>query len=421
MYRNDYGIADVLQLLGISFELPRGGRNSVRIECPFCHTKDFSIDFVKNAWHCFHCGKDEDVGGGMFGLYAHLRGLSSKKEAKDEVEERLFGPADDKQYKRIEINKQRETNYPAKIAIRDIAYKLLLPQLELWSKHRQALYERGLTDQDIAGGQYASVPFGDFEGYARRIKAAGGILSHVPGFLRRSNGNWTLTNVYASGIMIPVVDAFRRIQGIQIRLDDPPDPHHKYRWLSTGSRPSGGKAHGWVHVAGTVSEKAAILTEGPLKANVIHALHEAHPTVLAVPGVNLLEKLKPTLEFAKQKGMTEIVGGFDMDLFKNPVVLLNFFKMDDLIENLGMRIRHMTWDAAYKGFDDYLLACKQAGQSPSVRLWTISQLIGRGLGRYVIESMQKEPDAVKKDIWKRVYEYMRGHNLVPENLTRQKG
>lgn len=413
MYRNDYGIADVLQLLGIPFDMPTSGRREVRIKCPYCGTKDFSVNLERSTWHCYHCGKDQDIGGGMFPLYADIRGLRDNKEAKKEIEERLFGSQGDRAYKRVEIKVKKAKDYPAKVAVRDIAYKMLVRQLPLWSKHRQALYARGLNDQDIQDGQYLTVPYGGYESIAENLIKAGVSLAHVPGFLQRSNGHWTMTNAYNSGIMIPVVDVFKRIQGIQIRFDKPMNPHNKYQWFTTAGRPQGGHARGWVHVAGSVCAKTVLLTEGSLKANVIFALSDKKPAVIAVPGVNVLEFLKPTLEIFKKNGTTAIVGAFDMDMFQNPIVLLAFFKMDELITGLGMTIRHMTWDRSYKGFDDFLFACKQKGMMPAVKKWTLIELLERGLTKYVLQSFESEQDPGKKQIWKRVCDYLSSHGILP--------
>ena len=50
---------------------------------------------------------------------------------------------------------------------------------------------------------------------------------------------------------------------------------------------------GWTHLAGDV-KPTILLTEEPMKANVIHALTGL--TVLAVPGVNSLTQLQMALE-----------------------------------------------------------------------------------------------------------------------------
>ena len=62
--------------------------------------------------------------------------------------------------------------------------------------------------------------------------------------------------------------------------------------MSSRGLPGGHGAEGWVHIAGQPSEQV-ILTEGPLKADVIHYLTGI--TVIAVPGVNSLNHLEKAL------------------------------------------------------------------------------------------------------------------------------
>ena len=61
-----------------------------------------------------------------------------------------------------------------------------------------------------------------------------------------------------------------------------------------------------------------LLTEGPLKADVIHYI--TGQTVIAVPGVNSLKHLKETLEYLQSQGTTKVMTCFDMDYLKNPHV-----------------------------------------------------------------------------------------------------
>ena len=83
-------------------------------------------------------------------------------------------------------------------------------------------------------------------------------------------------------------DVKGRIQGMQVRLDSA--KKRKFRWVSSAGLPEGCGAKTWVHLAGD-PRPLVLLTEGPMKADVIHAL--TGQTVLAVPGVNSLAQLGP--------------------------------------------------------------------------------------------------------------------------------
>ena len=74
---------------------------------------------------------------------------------------------------------------------------------------------------------------------------------------------------------------------MQIRRDNA--ARRKFRWVSSTGRTDGCKAEGWVHIAGK-PRNMVLLTEGPMKADVIHYL--TGQTVLAVAGVNSLTQLE---------------------------------------------------------------------------------------------------------------------------------
>lgn len=356
MYQHDFGIADVMKLLGMASPEPRAGKSEALMTCPFCgREKKFTVDLVKNTWHCYYCGKDHEIGGGMLHLYAYYRNLADVKSANKEIRERLFGKDNEKNYKRVAVNVKKVDDEPAPIEKRSSAYRALLPLLKLSSMHIQKLRDRGLSDRDIELGLYRSVPYRGFEAIAEILTENGIDLSHVPGFLCRHSGQWTLTNAYSSGIMIPVIDFYGRIEGFQIRFDEPKDPHNKYMWFSTAGRPLGGRTYGWVHIAGR-PQKTVYITEGPLKGNVIHAL--SGMTVISVPGVNSINHLEPTLDYFKSKGTTTIVNAFDMDLFSKKEVQQAFKRMNGVIRSHDLKLQLIKWDNKYKGLDDYLYSRK---------------------------------------------------------------
>lgn len=138
--------------------------------------------------------------------------------------------------------------------------------------------------------------------------------------------------------MIPVRDTQGLIQGLQVRLDN--TDRRKFRWISSGTFSCGCKAQGWVHLAGEPKSKM-LLTEGPMKADVINALTGL--TVLAVPGVNALTKLEEALSHLRQAGLREIKTAFDMDYCTNWYVQKGYEELLRLLARIGFRYGTYVW------------------------------------------------------------------------------
>lgn len=113
----------------------------------------------------------------------------------------------------------------------------------------------------------------------------------------------------------------------------------------------GCKAEGWTHLSGPV-RPMLVLTEGPMKADVINALTGL--TVLAVPGVNTLTQLELTLTELRSEGLDEIKTAFDMDFATNHHVQNGYNNLLQLLGDMGFRYGTYLWDPAYKGLDDYI-------------------------------------------------------------------
>jgi len=90
-----------------------------------------------------------------------------------------------------------------------------------------------------------------------------------------------------------------------------------------------------------------VLTEGPMKADVIHALTGL--TVLAVPGVNSLTQLETTLSDLRAEGVAEIKTAFDMDFATNYHVQNGYNNLLSLLGNMGFQFGTYLWDPRYKG------------------------------------------------------------------------
>ena len=182
------------------------------------------------------------------------------------------------------------------------------------------------------------------------MQGAGADPRGVPGFFRTKAGWWSFVH-QRPGILIPVRDTHGMIQGLQLRLDN--TENRKFRWISSVELTGGCGSPAWTHLAGRPS-RMIVLTEGPMKADVIHALSGL--TVLAVPGVNALQRLEESLTELRAQGVREIKTAFDMDYITNCYVQSAYEKLLVLLGRMGFRYGTYVWDSRYKGLDDFIWA-----------------------------------------------------------------
>ena len=162
-----------------------------------------------------------------------------------------------------------------------------------------------------------------------------------------------LSEIIACGA-VPVVRLdriFRQSYGSRIAANAKLIRHGKFRWVSGTGRTDGCKAEGWVHIAGE-PRAMVLLTEGPMKADVIHYL--TGQTVLAVAGVNTLTQLELILPQLHEQGVERIMTAFDMDFMENPHVQGGYRTLVSLLSDAGFRYGTYLWDPRYKGLDDYV-------------------------------------------------------------------
>lgn len=348
-----FHISDIISILGLPY--PALGQTSYYIPCPCCdkepHKKHLNINVKKDVFRCPRCG----VSGGIFDLYSLFTGVPRDKVL-IALTERLGTPT------RVDRPKVKIEKHLPSVAIcecpitdvesRHATYSALLAKLSLAKDHKENLLNRGLTESDIERLGYKTTPIIGMSSLAKQLQSDGLYLAGVPGFYRTETGDWTFVKE-KRGILIPVRDANGLIQGLQIRRDNV--QKRKFRWISSTDQKDGCKAEGWTHLAGKITQQI-ILTEGPMKADVIHALSGL--TVLAVPGVNTLTHLKLTLEKLRSQGVTEIKTAFDMDFSTNIHVQNGFNNLLALLDEMEFRFGTYVWDPRYKGLDDYIWAQK---------------------------------------------------------------
>lgn len=343
-----FSMSQVVSLLNLPG--PPGGRSAYYIQCPCCddspRKKHLNINLKKEVFRCPKCG----VHGGIFDLYALYTGVP-----RDKVRETLVENLGTAEIRKTEPRKPLPEDVPesplADIDIRHATYSALLSKLSLAEDHKENLIGRGFTESEIKQLGYKTAPVVGMSVIARQLQAEGFGLAGVPGFYRTGTDSWTFIQE-KRGILIPVRDQQGRIQGLQIRRDNV--SRRKFRWISSSFQLDGCGAVGWTHLAGTARSRI-ILTEGPMKADVIHAL--TGMTVLAVPGVNALTQLEIALKGLREEGLEEIKTAFDMDFATNHHVQNGYNDLLRLLDRMGFRYGTYLWDARYKGLDDYIWEC----------------------------------------------------------------
>ena len=344
----EINIWDVLSLLRLGE--PKYGSSSFNVACPCCddgRDKHLNINVSKEVFRCPKCG----VSGGMLALYSLYTNVPIQK-AGAAIRDRMGITDNSYQPKRrepIKVHRETVKEYPiTDIDTRHATYSALLNCLSLSKDHKENLLRRGLTEDEIVRLGYKTTPVMGMPSIARQLLTDGLYLAGVPGFYRNEKDEWTFVNDNR-GILIPVRDEEGRIQGLQIRLDNV--EKRKFRWMSSTDRKDGCRAEGWTHFSGEPSE-TLVLTEGPMKADVINAL--SGWSVLAVPGVNALKKLKASLETLRAKGLKRVQTAFDMDMLTNPNVKNGFEELLALLDEMDFTFGTYLWDPRYKGLDDYL-------------------------------------------------------------------
>lgn len=337
-----WDVTSVLNLPGAP-----SGRSSYYIPCPCCDSKPgdkhLNINLRKEVFRCPKCG----VSGGIFDLYSLYTGIP-RDDVREAMAERLGLSEKPYRPERRPVVKEVEESPAAGIETRHRTYTALLGKLSLASDHRENLSGRGLKEDEITEFGYKTTPVLGMAKIAKELVQEGCELSGVPGFYQTESDDWKFT-VNQRGILIPVRDDKGRIQGMQIRRDDV--EKRKFRWVSSSELKGGCRAEGWTHLAG-LPAGTMLLTEGPMKADVIHALTGL--SVLAVPGVNALTQLEIALKQLKELGLEKIMTAFDMDMATNPHVQKGYRQLLLLLDRMGFRFGTYLWDGSFKGLDDYV-------------------------------------------------------------------
>lgn len=371
MAANNYIYIDVVDtaiICGLDIKQSTIGNEEVEARCPYCGDYRYRMYLSHKpdnaTFWCHNCG----TGGNAVTLYAHFNPEGKRMTNSEAFSELMHHP----QVRCEEMAYTVRQEDPIRpLHERSEIYLELLKLLDLEKKHYINLRNRGLSDEIIAGNMYRSIP----TDYSKRQYVVNELskrydLSGVPGFYTK-NHKWQMSNCRLSGILMPVADRNNFIQGLQIRLDEPPPKiitkpdgtkvekkGDRFRWLSTGGMSNGKKYYengtgisSYIHVVGDLNSDVLHITEGPMKADIASYLSDGE-LFIGLTGVQNLRYLREVIIALKPKRILECI---DMDVRSNENVQKAQSKIRAICTPLVDDYRPFTWPVEQKGIDDWLL------------------------------------------------------------------
>lgn len=400
-------ISDIVDLLGLERSPHNNpGSRSIKVHCPFCDHKGYTmdVDLVSNVYHCFHCPEDMQKNTGALDLYSRVRmggpsrNFDRKKVFRSLCEE-LGGKAPHGIVPRREII-VRDTNiYPASDEKLNQVYSALLklPYLRLHKKHADNLIGRGLPERlvysrkrkfatlppsymivkDHPGGKstadwYWSKNIDDIRknspvlrNYSWKDIAAGVIIATdlihqgldlrgVPGFFHITPKKWAFR--YDPGMLVPTISFEGNIVGFQTRRDTLNKSGLRYMTLSSKGLPDGVTANiARTHVVhnreAITSHTNVLITEGPLKADIalwyLTRDRASDVAVIALQGVKNTREVPKIAKLLKEAGVTKVYSAFDMDKCGNVAVADAGVALRRMFTEAGLQVETMVWDRPY--------------------------------------------------------------------------
>lgn len=353
-----------IEYLGLSNQYPPKA-GSGNYMCPVCgepakpRKKKLNINFDKNMFRCPRC----DFKGGPHHFWAYFRNMPTSgadwtKEVWKDFQSVADGasPETRSSAEAKHVSNERERLDEDHI---DKVYRAFLKKLTLEPRHREDLQRRGLSDAAISSGGYKSIQQKGIECICRELEDEGYRLLGVPGFYKE-DGHVTFVS-YGAGYLIPCLGVDRKVVSLQLRKEKVEPGGTRYFTISSSGKREGTKGIAHPHFTGGCGKKI-IITEGPLKANIIKSFTGI--PCIAVLGVNSLNGIEDMLKELKKRGVREIVLAYDMDMMTNQHVLKALRQLENMVVSYGFAYCRLTWDPGtantegvfpYKGLDDYLL------------------------------------------------------------------
>ena len=354
-----FTIMDVASLLRLNIR--REGSGHIYVDCPICGDRrgKMNLNLTKNVWRCNYCGE----GGGMLALYAKVYRISNSDAYKEICDALQTGSAASAYSTPSPAGPNPQAERASEQEIHR-TFTTMMSALSLTPAHREHLRsKRGLTDAQIDQFGFKSTPPPEFcRILARQLAEFGCRVQGVPGFYIDDYGKWTIKfHRRTSGILIPVRSVEGLLCGLQTSLDkpirdkdDPPEKSGiKYLTLSSTGKNMGTTSKCPVHFAGDPCSRAVYVTEGALKADIVHAL--TGRSLAAMIGANNTAGLDEPFAFLRKNGTEEIIEAEDMDKYSKDMVSKGASKVCQLAIKHGMTCRRLVWNPNYKGIDDWQL------------------------------------------------------------------
>lgn len=361
----DFDLLDTARICDLDIDETTAHKDDVAVRCPYCrdykHRMFLSHKPGNNAFWCHNCGAT----GSAVTIYADFNPEGKRLTNFEAYREMLR--RDDIRKNEIPLDVTESNIYNIRpLNERSEIYLALLKLLDLEEKHHSNLHNRGLTDEMIAGNMYRSIPT-DSNIRRKVIDTLSSYydLSGMPGFYTKNN-RWQMANCTRSGFLIPVCTYDNKIQGLQIRLDEPPPKvvtlsngekvekkGERYKWFSTGGNyyQNGTSISSYIHIVGDLNCDTLHITEGPLKADIASFLSGGELFI----GLTGVQNVKYLAEVVKKLKPKRIVGCIDMDCRSNPHVQKAQSKIQAICNPLCDDYRNFVWPVEQKGIDDWLL------------------------------------------------------------------
>ena len=322
----------------------------------------------------------------------------------------------EKQYAKEDAEKLLQMNKRASAEILDFVYSTLIKVCGLSEKDRKYLQEvRLLSDREIDYIGFFSMPKGpsvleklreEFKGspLVKGLEDPLDILKFVPGFWFKVNaymteegrfrkkvdGKWeTVTgddrgkwefSKHADSIGFPIRNADGKAVAIQIRLSDADAERMggKYRFFTSakyaneaatkeekriwGASPG---APADVTIPMNLKSWRMVVTEGKFKG--YQLAKRTKMVSISVQGVaswrpivQSIKDMRKSMDLRKKlmgiEDSKEVYIAFDNDMFYKSEVFDQAKKLANALRKEGFQVSYMSWDSAYKGADDYILA-----------------------------------------------------------------
>lgn len=328
-FQKHIGILNVAHQLNLEIFDKKGCE--IYAVCPFCGYRnkikkaEMKLNFEKNSYHCFGCGKS----GYAIGLYAKLRGLDNKNAFKELLEKEAFSM--DKSQFIIDTN-----NKIANIEYRDMVYREFLNKLKLSAMHKKRLEHLGLCKSYINDYLFKTIPTAKFSpliicnNLSHEFELAG-----IPGFYQNEELKWIFTKL--AGLFMPVFNSSGKIQGLSILLDEKFNETNNI-WFSSNNKINGTAAQNWL-MSFNIKEdtETIILTDDFIVAH----------------NLNLGLRV-PILAFSSIQNSKNIIRKLKNTNIKNIIFTLRINdetqKLDYLIEKLISGLMVAGYDVSIKTF-----------------------------------------------------------------------